>query len=143
MTFVHPGQWTVERQGIVGEQSNCWRGWSYIHLIDDLGSNWHHQVCETSAAIRIWFVQSVGGNWVGKYSALHLIHTILNDDETKAVYKSRLHVPSSWMVVKSRRTQAAIHWNVWYMVAENPVFLPITSVKDTHSDFNQPISIPF
>ena len=86
------------------------------------------------------------GNWIGKYPFLRLIHAIIDDNDIKAAYIRRLILPSGRMAVENRRTPAAIASNVWYMVAEkwnDESFSPTTSVKDTHSDFARPISIPF
>jgi hypothetical protein len=86
------------------------------------------------------------GNWVGKYPFLRLIHAIVDDNDIKAAYIRRLEVPSGQMAVENRRTPAAIASNVWYMVSEkwnDESFPPTTSVKDSHSDFARPISIPF
>jgi hypothetical protein len=50
------------------------------------------------------------------------------------------------MAVENRRTPAVIASNVFHMVAEkwnNQSFAPATSIKDSHSDFSLPISIPF
>jgi hypothetical protein len=71
---------------------------------------------------------------------------VIDDNDIKAAYKKRLHVPSGRMAIEQRRTQAAITSNVWHMVAEkwnDQSFAPTTSVKDSHSDFAQPIPIPF
>ena len=89
---------------------------------------------------------SGGGNWVGKNPHLRLIHTIIDNDNIKAAYKARLHVPSGRMAVENRRTAAAIAQNVWVLVAakwNDKEYHPITSVKDCHSDFSNPIAIPF
>ena len=86
------------------------------------------------------------GNWVGKYPHLRLIHAIIDDNNIKSAYNSRLNLPSGRMAVENRRTQEAITSNVWYMVANkwnDPLFHPTTSVKDNHSDFARPIAIPF
>ena len=86
------------------------------------------------------------GIWVGKYPYLRLIHAIIDDNDIKSAYNSRLDLPSGRMAIENRRTQEAIHSNVWYMVANkwnDSLFQPTTSVKDSHSDFARPISIPF
>ena len=86
------------------------------------------------------------GNWVGKYPHLRLIHAIIDDNDIKSAYNSRLNLPGGRMAVENRRTQEAITSNVWYMVANkwnDPLFHPTTSVKDHHSDFARPIAIPF
>jgi hypothetical protein len=83
---------------------------------------------------------------LGKFPFLRLIHAIIDDNDIKGAYIWRLQIPSGRMAVENRRTPAAIASNVWYMVAEkcnDESFSPTTSVKDTHSDFRQPISIPF
>ena len=89
---------------------------------------------------------SKGSKWIGKLPHLRLIHAIIDDVDIKAAYIRRLHVPSGRMTVENRRTAEAVASNVWHMVAEkwnNQSFVPTTSVKDTHSDFALPISIPF
>jgi hypothetical protein len=88
---------------------------------------------------------SRGSNWVGKLPHLRLIHAIIDDVDIKAAYVRRLNLPGGRMAIENRRTPAAIALNVWHMVAEkwnNPSFAPTTSVKETHSDFSLPISIP-
>ena len=50
------------------------------------------------------------------------------------------------MAVENRKTPAAIASNVWHMVAKkwnDPSISPSTSVKESHSDFSQPIVIHF
>ncbi len=87
-----------------------------------------------------------GSKWFGKFPHLRLIHAVIDDDNIKAAYIWRLHVPSGRMAVENRRTAEAVQSNVWYMVAEkwnDESFSPTTSVKDSHSDFSWPIPIPF
>ena len=89
---------------------------------------------------------SGGGNWIGKYPHLRLIHAVIDDNDIKTAYKRRLHVPSGRMAVENRKTAAAVESSVWYMVSKkwnDPLFSPVTSVKDTHSDFSRPIAIPY
>ncbi len=86
------------------------------------------------------------GNWIGKYPLLRLIHAIVDDNEIKTAYLHRLHIPNGRMAIENRRTPAAIAENVWTMVANkwnDPLFQPMTLVKETHSDFARLISIPF
>ncbi len=89
---------------------------------------------------------SKGAKWQGKLLHLRLIHAIIDDVDIKAAYIRRLHLPSGRMAVENRRTPEAAASNVWHMVAEkwnDQSFAPTTSVKETHSDFSLPISIPF
>jgi hypothetical protein len=91
-------------------------------------------------------VANKGSKWYGKYPHLRLIHAVIDDEVIKAAYKRHLHVPSGRMALENRRTTEAVQSNVWFLVAKkwNDVsFSPTTSVKDSHSDFSQPISIPF
>lgn len=91
-------------------------------------------------------VMSKGRPWVQKYPYLRLIHAVVDDNVIKAAYIRRLQVPSGRMAVENRRTPAAIASNVWHMVSDkwnDESFSPTTSVKETHSDFARPISIPF
>jgi hypothetical protein len=88
-----------------------------------------------------------GGSWIGKYAYLRLIHAIIDDNDIKAAYLSRLNLPSGRMAIEQRNTPAALASNVWQMVANkwnDPLFLPVTSVKpNTHSDFARPIPLSF
>ncbi len=89
---------------------------------------------------------SRGSNWVGKLPHLRFIHAIIDDVDIKAAYIRRLNLPGGRMAIENRRTPAAILSNVWHMVAEkwnNLSFAPTTSVKESHSDFSLPLSIPF
>ena len=89
---------------------------------------------------------SKGSKWIGKLPHLRLIHAIIDDVNIKSAYICRHHVPSGRMAVENRRTAEAVASNVWHMVSEkwnNKSFAPTTSIKDTHSDFALPISIPF
>ena len=141
-----PGQWTVtratnwlEENPIVAEADVAFIKSVIAHRIS---------VAQHAGLVPIPPASSTsgGGNWVGKYPHLRLIHTIIDDNDIKTAYKSRLHVPSGRMAVENRRTPAAIASNVWHMVAQkwnNPSFSPTTSVKDSHSDFSRPINIPF
>jgi hypothetical protein len=91
-------------------------------------------------------VMSKGAKWQGKLPHLRLIHAIIDDVDIKSAYIRRLHLPSGRMAVENRRTPEAVASNVWHMVAEkwnDQSFAPTTSVKETHSDFSLPISIPF
>ena len=90
--------------------------------------------------------KSGGGNWVGKYPYLRLIHAIIDDNDIKTAYLRRLHIPGGRMAVENRNTEAARTSNVWYMVAEkwnDELFFPTTSIKDSHSDYSRPIAIPW
>ena len=90
--------------------------------------------------------KSGGGNWVGKYPYLRLIHAIIDDNDIKTAYLRRLHIPGGRMAVENRNTEAARTSNVWYMVAEkwnDELFSPTTSIKDSHSDYSWPIAIPW
>ena len=87
-----------------------------------------------------------GSRWCGKFPYLRLIHAVIDDENIKTAYIRRLHVPGGRMAVENRRTAEAVQSNVWFMVAEkwnDESFSPTTSVKDSHSDFNEPIPIPF
>jgi len=88
-----------------------------------------------------------GGSWMGKYPYLRLIHAVIDDNDIKAAYLSRLNLPSGRMAIEQRNTPAALASNVWQMVAtkwNDPLFLPVTSVKpNTHSDFARPIPLSF
>jgi hypothetical protein len=79
-----------------------------------------------------------GGSWIGKYPHLHLIHAVIDDNDIKAAYLSRLNLPSGHVAIEQRNTPAALALNVWQMVTDkwnDPLFLPVTSVKpNTHSD---------
>lgn len=90
---------------------------------------------------------AVGGSWVGKYPHLRLIHAVIDDNDIKTAYLSRLNIPSGRMAIEQRHTAAAKAANVWQMVAEkwnDPLFLPVTSPKaDLHSDFALPIAIAY
>ena len=87
-----------------------------------------------------------GGNWIGKYPHLCLIHAVIDDNNIKTAYKHQLHVPSGRMAIENRKTASVVESNVWHMVAKkwnDPLFSTTTSVKDSHSDYSRPISIPF
>ncbi len=87
-----------------------------------------------------------GSKWFSKSPHLRLIHAVIDDEKIKAAYIWCLHVPGGRMAVENRRTEEAVQSNVWFMVAEkwnDESFLPTTSVKDLHSEFPQPIPIPF
>ncbi len=80
-----------------------------------------------------------GGSWIGSYPHLHLIHAVIDDNDIKAAYLSRLNLPSGHMAMEQRNAPAALASNIWQMAADkwnNLLFLPVTSVKpNTHSDF--------
>ena len=56
--------------------------------------------------------KSGGGNWVGKYPYLRLIHAIIDDNDIKTAYLRRLHIPGGRMAVENRNTEAARRSNV-------------------------------
>ena len=88
-----------------------------------------------------------GGNWIGKYPHLRLIHAIIDHNEIKRAYLDRLDVPSGRMALENRNTVEARSGNVWEMVAKkwnDPLYLPVTSVKEhTHFDFSCPLALSF
>jgi hypothetical protein len=52
------------------------------------------------------------GNWIGKYPHLCLIHAIIDFNDIKAAYQTRLNLPSGRMVVENRKTPAVLAANV-------------------------------
>ena len=90
---------------------------------------------------------SAGGNWIGKYPYLHLIHTIIFYNKIKSAFLSWHNVPSVRMSIKNRNTAAVCDSNIWQLVANtwnDCNFLPVTSVKVyTHSNFSRPIAVSF
>ena len=71
-------------------------------------------------------------SWIGKYAYLRLIHAIIDDNDIKAAYLSRLNLPSGRMAIEQRNTPTALASNVWQMVADkwnDPLFMPVSSVK--------------
>jgi hypothetical protein len=151
LTAPRPKQWQVgkatdwlEKNPIVAEDEVAFIRRTISHRIAvaeraALGSN-----------VTLPAVSNVGGgggaNWVGMYPLLRIIHAIIDVVDNKAAYVHRLRLPSGRMAIENRKTEGAIQANVWHKVAQtwnDPLFHPRTSVKDSHSDFAQPIAIPF
>jgi hypothetical protein len=52
------------------------------------------------------------GSWTGKYPHLRLIHAVIDDNDIKAAYLSRLNLPSGQMAIEQQNTPAAMESNV-------------------------------